>query len=207
MISISINLSKDIYSGGVLQIFDCKSKKIIHEVGNTGFGDAIIFRITPNLEHMVTDVEGEVSKVAFAGWFQTEPDFHSMVNERFSKLINQVPEVKKTKITISDDCFIQRASGFFSHNLAEETIVFNPTTTSYHTLNRMGSKIWDLIQASTTLSEIQNAIFNEFDVEQEQCEQDISILLQEMLSAKLITPVKKKDLIDPLSLTISGISK
>lgn len=35
----------------------------------TGPGDAICFEIAPDLEHMVTAVEGINPKTAFAGWF------------------------------------------------------------------------------------------------------------------------------------------
>jgi hypothetical protein len=38
-------------------------------VNNTGFGDAILFRISKDLEHRVTEVVGEVAKTAYAGWF------------------------------------------------------------------------------------------------------------------------------------------
>jgi hypothetical protein len=75
MITISINLSREIYRGGVLQIRERKSKRFLHEVANTGFGDAIVFRVDGALQHRVTDVEGEVEKVALSGWFVPWPDY------------------------------------------------------------------------------------------------------------------------------------
>lgn len=77
MIAMSINLSAEIYAGGILQIRDRESKQILHEVANTGFGDAIIFRIARKLQHRITQVHGKVSKTAFAGWFLSQPDFLS----------------------------------------------------------------------------------------------------------------------------------
>lgn len=73
--ALSLNLSAEMYDGGVLQIRDRQSKEILHEVANTGFGDAIVFRLDPRLQHRITEVEGVASKTAFAGWFQSEPDF------------------------------------------------------------------------------------------------------------------------------------
>jgi 2OG-Fe(II) oxygenase superfamily len=79
LIAMSINLSPEVYFGGILQIRDAKSKQVLHEVANTGFGDAIIFRLADCLQHRVTKVEGTHPKTAFAGWFRSEPDFLSLL--------------------------------------------------------------------------------------------------------------------------------
>lgn len=73
MIALSVNLSTEIYEGGILQIRDENTKEIVHEVANTGFGDAIIFKIDPSLNHRLTEVTGSVSRTFFAGWFRSEP--------------------------------------------------------------------------------------------------------------------------------------
>lgn len=77
MIGMSINLSPAVYSGGVFQIRDVDTRQIIHEVANTGLADGILFRLSPQLQHRITDVDGSVPKTAFAGWFQSEPDFYA----------------------------------------------------------------------------------------------------------------------------------
>jgi hypothetical protein len=75
MITISINLSREFYRGGLLQIRERKSQRFLHEVANTGLGDAIVFRVDRGLQHRVTDVEGDVEKVALSGWFVPWPDY------------------------------------------------------------------------------------------------------------------------------------
>src|SRR5262249_11041355 len=79
MIAVSVNLSVERYDGGVLQIRDRKSPADIQDVVNTGFGDAVIFRLADHLEHRVTNVEGTIPKTAFAGWFLAQPDFLSLL--------------------------------------------------------------------------------------------------------------------------------
>jgi hypothetical protein len=79
MIAMSINLSTRPYSGGVLQIRDAASKQILYEGTNTGFGDAIVFRLAEYLQHRVSEVEGTHPKTAFAGWFRSEPDYPSVL--------------------------------------------------------------------------------------------------------------------------------
>lgn len=85
MIALSINLSTEVSSGGVLQIRNRHSGQILHQVTNVGFGDAILFRIAEHLEHRQTDLEGTVVKTAFAGWFRSQPDLYSLFKEKLSR--------------------------------------------------------------------------------------------------------------------------
>jgi hypothetical protein len=70
LVAMSVNLSPQPYSGGILQIREVNSGNIVREVANTGYGDAIIFRIHPELEHRLTGVSGSMDKTAYAGWFR-----------------------------------------------------------------------------------------------------------------------------------------
>lgn len=79
LVAMSINLSATAYRGGILQVRDHRSRRIIHEVANAGLGDAILLRVSDELQHRITDVEGTGSKTAFAGWFQSAPAFHSLL--------------------------------------------------------------------------------------------------------------------------------
>lgn len=73
LIAISINLSRDVYTGGVLQIRDRATGAILHEVANTGAGDAIVFRLSRQMEHRVTKLQGSAAKTAYSGWFCAQP--------------------------------------------------------------------------------------------------------------------------------------
>ncbi len=81
IISISVNLSEQPYSGGILQIRKRQTEQIIHEVANVGFGDAIVFRLSEQLQHRVTNVVGDHPKTAFAGWFSSQPDFRTFLKQ------------------------------------------------------------------------------------------------------------------------------
>lgn len=82
LVGMSINLGKEAYRGGILQIRDRKSGEIVTKVANVGIGDAIIFRLSHRLQHRITEVEGKASKTAFAGWFKAQPDFLSLLKEQ-----------------------------------------------------------------------------------------------------------------------------
>ena len=79
MVTLSVNLSREMYEGGVLQIMDWAEQRLIHEVANTGPGDAILFPISLAWRHRLTEVTGATPKIAFAGWFEREPRY----GERF----------------------------------------------------------------------------------------------------------------------------
>ena len=79
LIAMSINLSAGTYRGGVLQIRELRSGKIVGEVANTGFGSAVLFRISQDLQHRVTGLEGEADRTSFAGWFTSEPGIYSVL--------------------------------------------------------------------------------------------------------------------------------
>ncbi len=79
LVGLTLNLSKEVYDGGILQIRDRNSGKILSEVANVGIGDAVVFRLSSRLEHRITEVKGKASKTAFAGWFRAKPDFLTLL--------------------------------------------------------------------------------------------------------------------------------
>jgi hypothetical protein len=89
MLAMSINLSIEAYSGGVLEIRDRKFKQVVYRAAQLAWGEALLFKIGDHLEHRVTPVEGPLPKTAFAGWFQSQPDFHGILRERRSSLERQ----------------------------------------------------------------------------------------------------------------------
>ncbi|MFL6334183.1 MAG: 2OG-Fe(II) oxygenase [Pyrinomonadaceae bacterium] len=74
MVTLSLNLSEEVYRGGTTLVREAATRRVVCELPNTGFGDAILFPIDPRFEHRVLDVEGDVPKTALAGWFNSKPD-------------------------------------------------------------------------------------------------------------------------------------
>jgi hypothetical protein len=82
LVAMSVNLSADVYEGGVLQIRRADSLDVLHEVSNVGFGDAVLFRIAPHLRHRVTSLRGAAAKTAYAGWFRSRPRYDELFRAR-----------------------------------------------------------------------------------------------------------------------------
>jgi hypothetical protein len=89
LVALTINLSTELYQGGVLRIRERKTRRILGEMTNSGFGDAILFRIDNRLEHSVSDVEGTVVKTALAGWFESEPEYRTLLAEGVARSVRK----------------------------------------------------------------------------------------------------------------------
>lgn len=71
-------------------------------------------------------------------------------------------------------------------SLGDEAAILNLKNTTYYGLNPVGTRVWNLVQQSRSVSEIHNALIEEYDVEAKQCERDLLDLLENMREQGLI---------------------
>lgn len=76
MVGFSINLSPRPFQGGEFLIRERLNHDVRAEVHNIGYGDAILFEVSPELEHCVRPVLGDVPRIACAGWFLDRRKVH-----------------------------------------------------------------------------------------------------------------------------------
>ena len=74
LLALTLNLSEAAYKGGNLELRKKHSPEDVQKIFNLNLGDAILFRIGPDMEHRVTGVMGDQAKTAYAGWFCARPD-------------------------------------------------------------------------------------------------------------------------------------
>ncbi len=79
LVGMSINLSENVYKDGHLIIRRKNKARTQRVIPNTGFGDALLFRLSFDLEHRVMGVKGNFPKTAYAGWYRTAPNFFDTV--------------------------------------------------------------------------------------------------------------------------------
>ena len=82
LVGMSVNLSTEVYDGGVFELRDVETERPLASLANVGFGDAILFRLAHSIEHRVSDVTGACPKTAFAGWFFAGLDFDKVLHDR-----------------------------------------------------------------------------------------------------------------------------
>jgi len=73
-----------------------------------------------------------------------------------------------------------------SCDLSGESAILNLKAGVYYGLNEVGTKVWKLIQEPKRVSELWDAILEEYEVEPHRCETDIMALLQDLLDNGLI---------------------
>ena len=73
-----------------------------------------------------------------------------------------------------------------SCNLAEEAVILNLKAGVYYGLNSVAARIWNLIQEPRTVSEIREAILEEYDVDPDRCESDLLALLRDLTAKDLV---------------------
>jgi 2OG-Fe(II) oxygenase superfamily len=74
IVAMSVNLGPGSYEGGLLELRERASERVLERVPNTGPGDALFFRIDPSLQHRACPVTSG-TKTAFAGWYFGEDSY------------------------------------------------------------------------------------------------------------------------------------
>ena len=70
--------------------------------------------------------------------------------------------------------------------LGDESAILNMKNSVYYGVNPVGATVWNLLKEAKTVSEIRDAILDEYDVDQVRCEKDLFALLEEMRNEGLI---------------------
>ncbi|HWW87529.1 MAG TPA: PqqD family protein [Vicinamibacterales bacterium] len=88
----------------------------------------------------------------------------------------------------------QRAPHVASTRHGAETILLDVKRERYHTLNDVGTRIWELLAGGATLSTIVEVIRKEYEVPTaagaDQLEQDVTLLLKQLYGAGLLVSVQ-----------------
>ena len=88
--------------------------------------------------------------------------------------------------TITATSVVVASKDQVSSDLAGETILLSLQTAKYYGLDQVGARVWELMQEPIRVAEICGAIGREYDVDPDQCEQDVIALLRELDAQELI---------------------
>lgn len=67
-----------------------------------------------------------------------------------------------------------------------EAVILSLTTGKYYGLNAVGVSVWTAIQEPTTFQDIQSVVMEQYDVDRETCNREVSAFLQRMAEEGLI---------------------
>jgi len=85
----------------------------------------------------------------------------------------------ESRVRVSDDVLFQELQG--------ESVLLNLKTGTYLGLDRVGTRIWSLLKEHGTLSEVLEAMLQQYDVTAEQCSRDLLDLMAKMEGQGLVS--------------------
>ena len=84
-----------------------------------------------------------------------------------------------SRVRINEDVLFQELNG--------EGVLLNLKSGVYFGLDQVGTRVWQLLEKHTVLSEILEAVVAEYDVPQERCARDLVALIADLERHDLVT--------------------
>ncbi len=83
---------------------------------------------------------------------------------------------------------VRPSSEALSRSVGGEAVVLNLETQSYHGLDPVGSRVWELLQQQPCrLDTVLEVLLSEYDVPRERAETDLLALVRALLERRLVT--------------------
>jgi hypothetical protein len=89
-------------------------------------------------------------------------------------------------LPISLETVVAQVRGQLSCTLASETVLMSIETGQYYYLNKVGSRIWDLLATPHCVADLCITLLATYEVERSQCEHEGLAFLDNMYTDKLI---------------------
>lgn len=73
-----------------------------------------------------------------------------------------------------------------SGRLHDEMVMMDPDRGKYYSLNKVATRVWDLLETSHDIDEICTLLSDEYDIEREQCRKEVGALIEELQNLGLV---------------------
>lgn len=91
------------------------------------------------------------------------------------------------------DMIYQRTANTFSGRLQDELIMLDVTLGKYFTLNHVAARIWEILEDPKTEDEICGALLEEYEVEENECRNEVIEYLEKMIKFGLVSCKRRSD--------------
>lgn len=88
--------------------------------------------------------------------------------------------------TLRLDSVVCAAKTQVGTSVGDEVMILNLEDGVYYGLDPVGARIWELLMEPTTVLAIREILVSEFEVEPEQCEDDLFSLLRALIEVRLV---------------------
>lgn len=92
-------------------------------------------------------------------------------------------------MTDSVDVAFRRATAAVDAVVDGQTVVLSPRDFSYHALDPVGARVWQLLSDPYSLDELVGILCSEFDVSDERCRTDVAPFLDRMVAIGAVVRV------------------
>jgi len=90
------------------------------------------------------------------------------------------------KKEIGPDTILQRKPGLLFNEIDGEVVMLSVENSEYYGMDKVGSRIWELLEQPVKFRELINRLASEFDVNEMQCTTDTMAFLKKLSIKKLL---------------------
>lgn len=90
------------------------------------------------------------------------------------------------QMKITPEKIIQRDPDLVFAYMGDEVVMMTEDQSDYLGLNAVASQIWELIEEPIAVQQLCDKLMERFEVDSEQCFQDVSVFLEDMRARKLV---------------------
>ena len=87
---------------------------------------------------------------------------------------------------LSDDVRLRASDDVAARALDGEAVLLDLASGTYFGLNEVGARVWELVEAGTTLGALRRALLDEFEVEERELTTDLARLLADLEQRGLV---------------------
>lgn len=92
-------------------------------------------------------------------------------------------------MSLQMDSVVRRNPEIVHSDMDGETVMMSVNEGNYYGLNGVGSQIWALLEQEMSVAAICTAMQAKFDVDEQQCQGDVAVFLDQMIAQKVIDVV------------------
>ena len=93
---------------------------------------------------------------------------------------------------LTSDNLVKRSDGVIDAEIDNEIVVLSIAQGTCYGLNRVGSRIWNLLAKPSRIGDLCTTLLREYEIDASVCEREVLDLLEELRAEGLITLTEEK---------------
>jgi len=88
---------------------------------------------------------------------------------------------------ITPETILQRKGDLLFNQIDGEVVMLSIENSEYYGMDKVGSRIWELLEQPMNFKELVNKLMEEYEVSEQQCSQDTLTFIKKLQDKNLIT--------------------